>query len=80
MANPQMIWQFSVNFFKRNNPVDVLVGNFVYAVNELLTFSSKMKLLRYKFMLARQQLTRMEESLSQDSPYNIRGHKIDKIY
>lgn len=80
MANPQMIWQFSVNFFKRNNPVDVLVGNVVYAVNELLTFSSKMKLLRYKFMLARQQLTRMEESLSQDSPYNIRGHKIDKIY
>lgn len=80
MANPQMILQMSINFFKRNNPVEVLFASLAQSANEVVTFSSKMKLLKYKFMIARQQLQRMEDNLSQDSPYNVKGYKIDKIY
>ncbi|MBY0403421.1 MAG: hypothetical protein K2X66_05950 [Cyanobacteria bacterium] len=80
MASPQMIWQLSKDFFKRNNPVEVIAGAFINGFNDLLTFNSKMKLLRYKFMLARQQLQVLEDNISQDSPYNIRGYKIDKNY
>jgi hypothetical protein len=80
MANPQAIWQLSKDFFKRNNPIDAVVANVANGLNELVTFNSKMKLLRYKFMLARQQLQRMEDSLNQTNPYNVRGFKIDKNY
>lgn len=80
MANPQVIWQISKDFFKRNNPLEAIIMNIVNAFNDLLTFNSKMKLLRYKFMLARQQLQSMEDSLGSDNPYNIRGNRIDKNY
>lgn len=80
MASPQLIWQLSKDYFKRNNPVDVIVGSIAGGLNELVTFNSKMKLLKYKFMLARQQLDRMEASLNETNPYNVRGYKIDKNY
>lgn len=79
MANPQVVWHLSKDFFRRNNPVETLVSNITQKVNDLLTFNSKMKLLKYKFMLAQQQLNRMEENLNEATPY-VKGHRIDRAY
>ena len=80
MANPQVVWHLSKDFFRRNNPIDVLVVKISQGIHDLLTFNSKMKLLKYKFMLAQQQLQAMEQNLNQSGPYDLKGHRINKAY
>jgi hypothetical protein len=79
-TNPQMIMNLSKDFFRRNNPVDAMVRTITETVLNIVTFNSKMKLLKYKFMLAQQQMQLMESNLHQGSQFNIKGVKIDKIY
>ncbi len=63
MASPQLILELSKGFFNRNNPVQGVVANITQAVHSVLTYKSKMRLLKYKFMLAQQQMSEMEEHI-----------------
>ncbi|MFN8615345.1 MAG: hypothetical protein U0003_05495 [Vampirovibrionales bacterium] len=79
MASPQLVLELSKGFFARNNPLRDVMLAVTNTVHNLITFRSKMRLLKYKFMLAQQQLSTMEEHLSLASdPY--RGHKMDRPF
>lgn len=80
-ANPQAIFNITRMFLSRNNPIDVAVGNVNAMVQNLMTFNSKMKLVKYKTMLAYQQMQTME-SLLQEGFVSTRhrGKRINKTY
>ncbi len=78
-TSPQVIWNLSKGFFKRNNPVDTMLKGMLESIHNLMTFNSKMKLLKYKFMLAQQQLNNMESHLD-DNPFEIKGNRIDRAF
>lgn len=78
-TSPQVLWQLSKGFFKRNNPVDTLFKTMLESIHNLMTFNSKMKLVKYKFHLAQQQLNSMEQHLN-DNPFEVRGNKLDRAF
>lgn len=78
--NTQVILQLSAGYFQRNNPLETLLKSVVGAINNILTFNSKMKLLRYKFSLAQEQLHKMESHVQHTNPYDVRGGKINRAY
>ena len=79
MASPQLILELSKGFFVRNNPIRDAINSIAGTLQNLLTFKSKMRLLKYKFMLAQQQLNTMEEhiTLAATEP---RGSRIDRPF
>lgn len=79
MASPQLILELSKGFFHRNNPIDVIVSNVVGGVQSLVTYKSKMKLLKYKFMLAQQQMSIMEQHIV-DNALEPQGTKLDRPF
>ncbi len=80
MASPEVFMKLSMDFLKRNNPIEILAMNLAQWVYNLVTFNSRMKLLKYNFLLARQKLSRMQETLEASDPGQYQGHKINKIY
>jgi hypothetical protein len=76
----EMYMKASQAFFSRNNPLDAIVKSITEGIDTLLNFNSKMKLIRYKFMLAQQQMNNMEHFVTEGSPYEVKGHKIDRAY
>ncbi|MBY0450271.1 MAG: hypothetical protein K2X01_06570 [Cyanobacteria bacterium] len=80
MSSPAVIWQLSKDYFKRNNPIETLAKTMFETAYNLITFNSKMKLLKYKFMLAQQQLNNMEQFVGQN-PYQVsKGSRFDRAY
>lgn len=79
MADPQVILEISKGFFRRNNPMDTLVQSITEALDTVLNHQSRVRLMKYKFMLAQQQLQHMENHVQQN-PYDVRGVKIDRAF
>jgi len=80
MADTALLLKASQEFSTPNNPLEVMFKAVTEAVDFVLNYNSKLKLIRYKFMLAQQQMNNMEHFVSEGSPYEVRGHKIDKAY
>ncbi len=80
MASPQLYLSLAKNFFQRNNPVEVLAMSVVQAVYNLVTLNSRMKLLKYRYMLEAQKLERIENTLNQFNPYELKGNKMHRTF
>jgi hypothetical protein len=80
MADPQAFLRVSANFFKRNNPMQAFLVSMATTIENLATFMSKRKLLKYKFYLAQQHLAAIEHNLQEGNAQAIRGNKIDRDY
>lgn len=80
MASPQMYVALAKSFFQRNNPVEAIAMNIVQGVYNLITLHSRMKLLKYRYMLEAQKLERIENTLNQFSPYEVQGNKMNRTY
>jgi hypothetical protein len=80
MGQAQVYLHLAKGFFQRNNPVETVAMNVVQAVYNLVTLGSRMKLLKYRFMLERQKLSRIETTLNAFNPYEVRGNKMDRTY
>lgn len=80
MASPKTYIEFSINFFRRNNPVEAVTMGVIQTVYNLVTYNSRMKLLKYRFMLEQQKLARIENTLSSFNPYEHTGAKMDRRY
>jgi hypothetical protein len=80
MASPQMYVALAKSFFQRNNPVETIAMNIVQGIYNLVTLHSRMKLLKYRYMLETQKLERIENTLSQFNPYEIKGNKMNRTY
>lgn len=80
MASPQMYVALARSFFQRNNPVEAIAMNIVQGIYNLITLHSRMKLLKYRYMLEAQKLERIENTLNQFSPYEVQGNKMNRTY
>ena len=80
MATPQMYFAMAKNFFKRNNPVEIAVLNLMTGIYNLITYRSRMKLIKYRYMLEMQKLERIEQTLNGFNPYDYRGNKMNRTY
>lgn len=81
MASPQMYLSLAKNFFQRNNPVEVVIMSVVQSVYNLVTLRSRMKLLKYRYMLEAQKLERIETTLNQFNPYELsKGNKMNRAF
>ncbi|MDX2084608.1 MAG: hypothetical protein SFZ03_04390 [Candidatus Melainabacteria bacterium] len=79
MANPQLIWRLSLDFFRRNNLLEAVLKGVFETVHYICTYSSQMKLMRFRFMLYQQQLLRMEQNL-QAGGTAVHGNSFDRNY
>ncbi len=80
MASPQMYVALAKNFFQRNNPVEAVAMGIVQGIYNLITLHSRMKLLKYRYMLEAQKLERIENTLNQFNPYEVKGNKMNRTY
>ena len=79
-ANPQMVLKLTKDFVKRNNPVEGILLGLLQTIYGLVTLRSRMRLLKYNYHLAQQKLNRMQDTLGDRSPYDVRGAKMNRIY
>ena len=68
------------NFFQRNNPVETIAISVIQGVYNLVTLRSRMKLLKYRYMLEMQKLERIENTLNAFNPYENQGNKMNRTY
>jgi hypothetical protein len=47
--------------------------------HNLVTYNSKVKLLKYQYMLARQQINKLEGYIEEGNIHEIKGNKIDQL-
>lgn len=80
MASPQTYITLAKGFFQRNNPVEALAISSIQAIYNLVTLNSRMKLLKYRYMLEAQKLERIETTLTQASVYDFTGSKMNRTY
>jgi hypothetical protein len=80
MASPQVYITLAKNFFQRNNPLEAVAMNVIQTVYNLVTLNSRLKLLKYRYMLETQKLERIETTLTQSSVYELKGHKMNRTY
>jgi hypothetical protein len=80
MASPQMYIHLAKSFFQRNNPIEAIAMNIIQSVYNIVTLNSRLKLLKYRFMLERQKLARIEKTLNDFNPYESQGVKMDRTY
>lgn len=77
--NAVAFMNLSKSFLAKNNPVMGFLNEVVQFCYYWSSFQKKLKLVRYKFLLARQQLVSMEAHINHN-PYEIKGNKLDRIY
>jgi hypothetical protein len=80
MSSPQMYMSLAKSFFQRHNPIESLLMGIVQGVYNLVTLNSRMKLLKYRYMLETRKLERIEQTLTQASVYDMAGHKMNRTY
>lgn len=80
MASPQVYLTLAQSYFQRNKPVEILIMGIVQGIYNLVTLKSRMKLLKYRYMLEAQKLERIETTLNQFNPYEIKGTKISRTF
>ncbi|WP_303673497.1 hypothetical protein [Vampirovibrio chlorellavorus] len=80
MASPQLYLTLAKNFFQRNNPVETLIMGTIQGIYNLVTLKSRMKLLKYRYMLETQKLERIEKTLNEFNPYENLGAKMHRTF
>jgi hypothetical protein len=80
MVSPTVYFSLTKNFFARNNVMEGLCLSVVQGVYNLITLRSRMKLLKYRYMLETHKLQRIEETLTKASVYDMAGSKMNRSY
>lgn len=63
-----------MGFFKRNKPIEMIMMQSLNAIYFLVTLQTRMKLNKYKYLLAVEKLEKMQQSLSESyQPTNSCG-------
>lgn len=81
MADAQLILQLSKNFFKRNNPIEMVFKSIQDQLDYWLNYKSQQKLVKYRYALEQQKFKRIERSLQAGNPVGMmQGSKFNKRY
>lgn len=75
-----MYFSMLQGFFQRHNPVEACAMALVQAIYNLVTLRSRMKLLKYRYMLETRKLERIEQTLTKASVYDVAGQKMNRTY
>lgn len=68
------VFNVTSDFFKRNKPLEMAVMQILQAVYFVITLRTRMKLNKYKYLLAVEKLEKMQTSLSESyKPTNSMG-------
>jgi hypothetical protein len=78
--NPAVYISLTKGFFARNNIIEQVSMNVVQGVYNLVTLRSRMKLLKYRYMLETHKLQRIEKTLTEASVYDMSGGKMNRSY
>lgn len=78
-ADMQLVLQLTQTFFQRNNPVVAIMQSVTQGVDFLVNFQSHQKLMKYRFMLYKQQMSSLENNLSAGAQAP-RGDRMDRLY
>lgn len=81
MAAPdtQLLVRITQTFFQRNNPVAALQQYVHNMVDTIVNFNSHRKLMKYRFLLYRQQMSSLERNLAAGA-VAARGDRMDRLY
>jgi hypothetical protein len=80
MSSPQAYFSMLHGFFQRHNPLEACAMAIVQAIYNLITLRSRMKLLKYRYMLETRKLERIEKTLTSASVYDVVGQKMNRTY
>lgn len=78
--NPTMYFNYALQMMRQVNPVLEIWTRIQSIAQVLMTYNSSVKLNKFRHNLYMQQLYRMESFISQGSPYNVRGTKMDRRF
>lgn len=79
MANADVFLTLSKNFFVRNNPISLVFLQIEQGFDFIVNFNSNVKLVKFRFMLYRQQLESIERNL-QAGATAPKGSAMDRLY
>ncbi|MCA9788840.1 MAG: hypothetical protein KC476_02135 [Cyanobacteria bacterium HKST-UBA06] len=79
-SKPVLFLQMVMQAFERNNPGLEFVGRIMELVQFYTNYTSNQKLHRFRHMMYRQQMNRMEEFVSERTIYHYRGNKMDRKF
>jgi len=80
MISSPLSFSVAADFFRRNNPIEAMAMGLMTTIYNLITFQSRRKLLKYRFLLEMQKLERIEHTLNEFNPYDYRGNKMNRNY
>ncbi|MEM0951205.1 MAG: hypothetical protein AAGI66_03565 [Cyanobacteria bacterium P01_H01_bin.74] len=80
MATAPAFITLTINYFQRNNIVEAFVMGTLQSFYNIVTLPSRMKILKYRFMLENQKLNRIEQTLSSFDTMDVQGQKINRRY
>ena len=80
MANPQVFVNRTMDFFKRNNPFILMAFSIVQSVYFVITWQSRVKIMKYKLMLEVERLERMQQALYETPLHQAQMGKMNRIY
>jgi|GEM_PF-2527078 len=80
ITSAQTFISMTASFLQRNNPIETMAMNMMTTIYNLITYRSRMKLLKYRYMLEMQKLERIEQTLNAANPHDYRGNKMNRNY
>jgi len=80
ITSAQTYFSLAASFLQRNNPIETMAMNMMTTIYNLITYRSRMKLLKYRYMLEMQKLERIEQTLNAANPHDYRGNKMNRNY
>lgn len=77
---PRSYFTLAIGFFKRNNVLESALMQLLQAMYNVITLNSRLKILKYRFMLEHQKLQRVEQTLSTFDSREVLGQKMNRRY
>ena len=80
MAHPQVFLNQTIDFFKRHNPLVMVAFSIVQTIYFVVTWQSRVKIMKYKLLLEVERLERMQQALYTDPVYQSQVGKMNRVY
>jgi hypothetical protein len=78
-ADMQLVMQLTQNFFFRNNPITAITTSVAQVIDKVVNFESHRKLMKYRCLLYKQQMSSLERNLDAGS-LSPRGERMNRLY
>ncbi|MEB3287217.1 MAG: hypothetical protein VKJ04_06910 [Vampirovibrionales bacterium] len=80
LAHPTIFFSRLGDFLKRNNPLIMILFSIVQSIYLLVTWQSRVKIMKYKLLLEVERLERMQNALYNDPIHQSQMGKMNRVY